>query len=396
MYQRQGKSAFKKDLNNIIAFCAHLGNPEKKFKSIHVAGTNGKGSTSHMLAAMLQNTGLKVGLYTSPHLKDFRERIRISGEPISEIEVTSFIDAHNSFVADVQPSFFEMTVAMAFEHFSINQVDIAVIEVGLGGRLDSTNVIDPELSVITNIGYDHMDMLGDTLSLIAEEKAGVIKKNVPVIIGEYHNETAPVFKSKAREKKAPIKFAEMCIETSVEEVVTDLKGVYQKRNLVTAIAAIEELNTINDWEINIKKALKGLSNVAKLTGLKGRWQELSNEPLIICDTGHNSEAFDYILPTLEELDKNDLWMVMGFVNDKNVSDLLARLPQDAKYVFTQAKIPRAMPIEQLEVLVSETSLSAVFIKDVNDAIAHAKDNADKADVIFIGGSTFVVAEINEL
>ena len=396
MYQRQGKTAFKKDLGNIIAFCDHLGNPEREFKSIHVAGTNGKGSTSHMLAAMLQNAGLKVGLYTSPHLKDFRERIRISGDPISQVEVTQFIEDHKGFIEEVQPSFFEMTVAMAFSHFNRHKVDIAVVEVGLGGRLDSTNVILPELSVITNIGYDHMDMLGDTLPLIAAEKAGIIKADVPVIIGEYHNETAPVFERTAKEQKAPIYYAERTIKSVINDLKTDLKGTYQGKNMVTALAAIEKLSEFDDWNIDRQKALAGLEKVSELTGLKGRWQQLSEAPLTICDTGHNAEAFDYLLPSLEQLQKNDLWMVMGFVNDKNVSDLLERLPKDAKYIFTQARIPRAMPIDQLKKLVTEAGLTAEFINDVNEAIAYAKDKASSEDVIFIGGSTFVVAEINEL
>ncbi len=396
MYQRQGKSAFKKDLSNTVAFCKHLGHPERQFKSIHVAGTNGKGSTSHMMAAMLQNAGFKVGLYTSPHLKDFRERVRISGSPISEQAVIDFIESNQSFIQEVQPSFFEMTVALAFDSFAKEQVDIAIVEVGLGGRLDSTNVITPELSVITNIGYDHMDMLGDTLALIAGEKAGIIKPGIPVVIGEYHNETASVFDQKANDANTDIVYAKEALKSDVNQWPTDLKGGYQIHNKATAIAAIETLLRQDDWSFDLTKALEGLNRVAELTGLKGRWQTLSKEPLMLCDTGHNQEAFDYILPSLEVLEKKKLWMVLGFVNDKNVADLLSRLPKDANYIFTQANIPRAMQLTDLTDMSSIAGIQGEFISDVNEAIHYAKEHASEKDVIFVGGSTFVVAEIEGL
>lgn len=396
MYQRQGKSAFKKDLSNTIAFCKHLGHPEKQFKSIHVAGTNGKGSTSHMLAAMLQNAGFKVGLYTSPHLKDFRERVRISGSPITEQAVIDFIESNQSFIQQVKPSFFEMTVALAFDTFASEKVDIAIIEVGLGGRLDSTNVITPELSVITNIGYDHMDMLGDTLAQIAGEKAGIIKQGVPVVVGEYHIETAPVFEQKAQERNSSLLYAKDALNTKLDQWPTDLRGAYQYNNKRTALATIETLHALPHWDFDQTKAFKGLSHVVELTGLKGRWQTLSKEPLVLCDTGHNQEAFDYILPSLEELEKEKLWMVLGFVNDKNVADLLRRLPKEANYIFTQANIPRAMQLFDLKELTSIAGIQGEFISDVNEAIHYAKEHASENDVIFVGGSTFVVAEIEGL
>lgn len=396
MYQRQGKTAFKKDLSNTLKFCAHLGNPQDQFKSIHVAGTNGKGSCSHMLSAMLQQAGYKVGLYTSPHLKDFRERIRISGKMIGEEDVIDFIDKNSAVIEDVCPSFFEMTVAMAFDHFAKERVDIAVIEVGLGGRLDSTNVIQPEISLITNIGFDHMEMLGDTLAQIAAEKAGIIKEGIPVVIGEYQNETAPVFESIAKERNAPLCYAEQVISSHQGDFETDLKGTYQQKNLKSALATLTVLNQQADWNIDLDRAKKGLLHVTELTGLKGRWQRLSQKPLTLCDTGHNQEALDYILPALTQLDKDELWMVLGFVKEKQVEQLLRRLPATAKLVFTEADIPRAMPLNELKSLVAQLNMEAVFIEDVNKALKFARSKASEKDVIFVGGSTFVVAEIEEL
>lgn len=396
MYQRQGKTAFKKDLSNTIALCRHLENPEQKFKSIHVAGTNGKGSSAHMIAAMLQQVGLKVGLYTSPHLKDFRERIRISGQPISQDVVIDFIASNKAFIEKLKPSFFEMTVALAFESFANASVDIAVIEVGLGGRLDSTNVITPEVSLITNIGYDHMDMLGNTLPEIAHEKAGIIKPGVPVVIGEYQKETAPVFEQIAQKNNALLTFAEHIRSEKDLLIPCDLMGTYQQANKLGAMTVLEVLAQSEAWHIDLKEAQKGLNKVATLTGLKGRWQMLGHNPLMICDTGHNQEAFDYLLPSLAKTNKGRLYMVLGFVNDKNVSDLLQRLPQDAQLIFTQANIPRAMPLTQLKALATSLGIEANYIQDVNEAIAFAKMQCMKDDLIFIGGSTFVVAEIEEL
>lgn len=396
MYQRQGKTAFKKDLSNTIALCRHLENPEQKFKSIHVAGTNGKGSSAHMIAAMLQQVGLKVGLYTSPHLKDFRERIRISGQPISQDVVIDFIASNKAFIEKLKPSFFEMTVALAFESFANASVDIAVIEVGLGGRLDSTNVITPEVSLITNIGYDHMDMLGNTLPEIAHEKAGIIKPGVPVVIGEYQKETAPVFEQIAQKNNALLTFAEHIRSEKDLLIPCDLMGTYQQANKLGAMTVLEVLAQSEAWHIDLKEAQKGLTKVAALTGLKGRWQIWGHNPLMICDTGHNQEAFDYLLPSLAKTNKGRLYMVLGFVNDKNVSDLLQRLPQDAQLIFTQANIPRAMPLTQLKALATSLGIEANYIQDVNEAIAFAKMQCMKDDLIFIGGSTFVVAEIEEL
>jgi len=396
MYQRQGKTAFKKDLSNTLAFCKHLGHPERQFKSIHVAGTNGKGSTAHMIAAMLQQAGFKVGLYTSPHLKDFRERIRINGQMIDEEAVIGFIHNHKDFIEQLQPSFFEMTVAMAFDAFAKAEVDIAVVEVGLGGRLDSTNVILPELSVITNIGYDHMEFLGDTLAKIAEEKAGIIKKQVPVIIGTHQAETAPVFERIAQENNAPLYYASAICTPDDHNLKTDLKGSYQASNKLTAVAAMRLLAQQGALQFELPKALRGLAQVVELTGLKGRWQQLNDRPAIYCDTGHNAEAFDYLLPALQNIDHHKLYMVLGFVNDKQVDKLLAKLPREATYIFTQAKIPRAMKLDDLEKSVAPFQLSASFIPDVNEALVAAKSLAGEDDLIFIGGSTFVVAEIAEL
>jgi dihydrofolate synthase/folylpolyglutamate synthase len=396
MYQRQGKAAFKKDLSNTLAFCKHLAHPERQFKSIHVAGTNGKGSTAHMIAAMLQQVGLKVGLYTSPHLKDFRERIRINGQMIDKEVVITFIDEHKDFIEQIQPSFFEMTVAMAFDVFAQAQVDIAVVEVGLGGRLDSTNVILPELSVITNIGFDHMELLGDTLPKIAGEKAGIIKEGVPVIIGTHQAETAPVFERIAKENNAPLYYATAICKPDDHNLKTDLKGSYQAANKLTAIAAMRLLAQKAFPHFDLVKALQGLAHVVKLTGLKGRWQQLNDKPTIYCDTGHNAEAFDYLLPSLQAIAHRKLYMVLGFVNDKKISGLLARLPKEAHYIFTQAKIPRAMTLAELEKEVAPFQLSASFIPDVNEALSEAKALAQEDDLIFVGGSTFVVAEIAEL
>ena len=392
MYQRQGKSAFKKDLRNTIAFCDYLGSPQHSFKSIHVGGTNGKGSCSHMLASILQEAGYRVGLYTSPHLKDFRERIKINGAMISEQEVISFVSDHKKFIEQLQPSFFEMTVAMAFAHFAQHQVDVAVIEVGLGGRLDSTNVIQPEVSLITNIGFDHMDMLGATLPLISAEKAGIIKKETPVVIGEYHPESAPVFKQKAAQEQADILFAKDDLSKTYP---TDLKGSYQVNNQRAVLATITKLKE-KGWRIEAEHIEKGLARVILNTGLKGRWQVLHHEPLTIADTGHNQEAFTYLIPQLEELPHEQLWMVLGFVKEKEVSALLKQLPAQANLIFTRPRVPRGMPLEELKIIVDGLQLKAVFIEDVNMAIAEAKKQSSENDLIFIGGSTFVVAEIDEL
>ncbi|WP_422004694.1 bifunctional folylpolyglutamate synthase/dihydrofolate synthase [Roseivirga pacifica] len=396
MYQKVGKPAFKKDLSNTKALCKQLGNPEQKFKSIHVAGTNGKGSTSHMLAAVFQANGYKVGLYTSPHLKDFRERIKINGEMMPEEKVVGFVMKNRDFIDELKPSFFEMTVGLAFQHFAEEAVDVAIIETGLGGRLDSTNVITPEISIITNIGFDHMDMLGDTREAIAREKAGIIKPGVPVVVGESHPETDHVFRATAIDQGSDIFFSQSYQEVLTELWETDLGNPYQKANLTTAMSAVFVLKNLLNWPLDRDKSKEGLKNVVKLTNFKGRWQKLNNKPLTICDTGHNKEAFEYIVPALEELSSGRLFMVLGFVKEKKVSEILSMLPQNAYLIFCQAKIPRAFPLDELKTVVNEHGLGAEYISDVNEAIDWANTLAKPEDVIFVGGSTFVVAEIENL
>lgn len=391
MYQRVGKTAFKKDLSNTIALCEHLGNPQDNFKSVHIAGTNGKGSSSHMLAAVLQASGLKVGLYTSPHLKNFTERIRINGQEIPEQVVVGFVEKNQDAIKSIEPSFFEMTVAMAFDYFAQEKVDIAVIEVGLGGRLDSTNVITPELSLITNIGYDHMDMLGDTLPEIAREKAGIIKVGVPVVISESNPEVNPVFESVALEKNAVLYYA----NSNGDMPSTDLMGAYQSRNIRGVLKAIEVLKQ-QKWSINTDTIKEGLSQVTKLTGLKGRWQTIEDTPLTICDTGHNKDAFQFIINQLKGLRYSRLYMVLGFVNDKNVDELIKMIPTNASLMFCESTVPRAMSLQTIKEKAKSMNIKASYIKDVNEAIATAREVAGKDDLIFVGGSTFVVAEIENL
>ncbi|WP_028892751.1 folylpolyglutamate synthase/dihydrofolate synthase family protein [Tenacibaculum sp. 47A_GOM-205m] len=386
MYQRQGKAAFKKDLTNIIALSEELGNPHKKFKTIHVGGTNGKGSTSHMVASILQEAGYKVGLYTSPHLKNFTERIRVNGEEISREAVIDFIESNKFFLENQGLSFFEMTVGMAFEEFANQKVDIAVIEVGLGGRLDSTNIITPEVSVITNIGLDHTQFLGETLPEIAFEKAGIIKYGVPVVIGEHQKETESVFTAKAEECKAPIVFA----SDNPKNYTTDLLGDYQKNNVTTAVTAIQQLKGFSISEENIKN---GLLKVVKNTNLKGRWQVLQNNPKVICDTAHNKEGLFYTLKQLKKENYKQLHMVLGVVSDKNLSEILPMFPKNAMYYFCKPNIPRGLSADELNEQAKEFGLVGEVFDSVSQALEKSKENAVKEDVIYIGGSTFVVAEI---
>jgi dihydrofolate synthase / folylpolyglutamate synthase len=368
MFQRVGASAYKSDLSNTISLCLHLGNPERKFKSIHVAGTNGKGSTSHTLAAIFQSAGYKTGLYTSPHLKSFTERIRIDGEEITEDSVVRFVAENKDFLDDLKPSFFEMTVGMAFWYFAKQKVDIAVIEVGMGGRLDSTNVITPELSIITNIGYDHMQFLGNTLPEIAGEKAGIIKPQIPVIISQTQDETTAVFLDKARQMNAPIVFAEESYgvkrlrdKRSGDQILAEfevsgrgkseifefgLLGNYQKYNLPGILKAVDQLRNLG-WKLSEEAVKIGLAEVVVLTGLKGRWQILGENPTIIADTGHNESGICEILAQLETYKFKSLWIIIGMVQDKDISKILALLPKDANYIFCNAQIPRAMPADQL-------------------------------------------------
>ncbi|SNR53473.1 dihydrofolate synthase / folylpolyglutamate synthase [Lutibacter agarilyticus] len=389
MYQRQGKTAFKKDLTNTLALAKHLNFPEKKFKTIHVAGTNGKGSTSHMLASVLQEAGYKVGLYTSPHLKDFRERIKINGEPIEEIDVINFIKEHNLFLATHKLSFFEMTVGLAFDCFAKHKVDIAVIEVGLGGRLDSTNIINPEVSVITNIGFDHTQFLGETLPEIAFEKAGIIKENIPLVVGEFQQETFSVFEKIASENKAPIYLAE---ELVTENYKTDLKGSYQLKNVKTAVQAVYLLRE-KGFVISEENLKNGLLNVVKNTSLLGRWQVLQQNPKAICDTGHNKEGLDYVFKQLKEEKYHNLHLVLGVVNDKDLNSILPLFPKNAIYYFCKPNIPRGLPAEVLQEKASEYNLNGSIYTSVDEAYKNALKAVSDNDLIFIGGSTFVVAEV---
>ncbi len=386
MYQRQGKTAFKKDLTNIIAFAAELENPEQKFKSIHVAGTNGKGSTSHMIASILQAAGYKVGLYTSPHLKSFTERIRINGNEISEDYVASFISKHKTFLEKQGLSFFEMTVGLAFDYFASAQVEIAVIEVGLGGRLDSTNIISPEVSVITNIGWDHMDMLGDTLPKIAFEKAGIIKPNIPVVIGERQDEVESVFLEKAKDCNSEISFA----SDSEFEYQTDLLGDYQQKNTKTAVKAIQKLEA---FDISEEQISNGLQNVVANTNLKGRWQILNLEPKVICDTAHNREGLEMVMHQLKHESFQRLHIVLGVVSDKKLESILPLFPKEATYYFCKPDVPRGLGASLLQDKANSFNLRGDVFSSVNEAYRTALKNASKKDVIYIGGSTFVVAEV---
>lgn len=389
MYQRVGSAAYKTDLQNTIELCKILDNPQHKFKSIHIAGTNGKGSTSHMLASVLQEAGYKVGLYTSPHLKDFRERVKINGKMISGVEVINFVNCYKTQFEQINLSFFEWTVGLAFDYFAQQNVDIAVIETGLGGRLDSTNVVTPELSVITNIGLDHTQFLGNTLSLIAVEKTGIIKKNIPVIIGETQEETKDIFINKAEELDTSILFAD---KQKLATYECDLKGLYQKKNIATAICSINKLQE-KGWDISNQNIILGLKNVVANTGLMGRWQTLQENPKVICDTGHNEAGITYIVQQLKQESYSKLHIVFGAVNDKSITNILYLLPKKAVYYFCEANIPRALNVNDLYTQAIKIGLNGVKFRSVNEALNEAKANADNNDLIFVGGSTFVVAEI---
>jgi len=385
MYQRSGAAAYKEDIGNIIKACDILQDPHKKFKSIHIAGTNGKGSTAHMLASILQEAGFKAGLYTSPHLKDFRERIKINGKMISKDQVIDFVKKNKTEFEKINMSFFEYTVAMAFDYFAESQVDIAIIETGLGGRLDSTNIISPELSVITNIGYDHTNLLGSKLEQIAKEKAGIIKKNTPVVIGRKQEKIInDIFKITAYNKKSKIFFSEIN-----NNISCDLKGEYQNENINTTIKAIEVLN----WNIDNKNIYKGLKNVIKNTGLNGRWQIISKTPHIICDTGHNQDGIKNITRQLKKINFNNLHFIFGTVKDKNITEIIKLLPKEAMYYFCAANIDRAFNASKLKDISLELNLQGNAYNSVKDAYNNAISNYKKDDLIFIGGSTFVVAEI---
>jgi len=412
MFTRVGASAFKKDLTNTIIFCEALGNPQHQFKSIHVGGTNGKGSTSHMLASVLQAQGYKTGLYTSPHLKDFRERIRINGKMITKTEVISFVKQQQKLIEEVEPSFFEVTVALAFDCFAKHQVDIAVIEVGLGGRLDSTNIIKPLISVITNISLDHTNMLGNTLGEIAGEKAGIIKKNTPVVIGETHPESAPVFEKKAKEENAPIIFADAVLRAqdfkirnnklslSVYEdnqiryknLQSDLTGVYQHKNILTVLETLTVLNEKTEIKTNETSIFKGISQVKKQTGLQGRWQTLSKNPLVICDTGHNEAGISEVIKNISQTPYQNLHIVFGMVKDKDISKVLSLMPKHATYYFCKPDLERGLTASELAAQAAEFNLKGNTYSSVAEAKATAIQSAGVKDLVYIGGSTFVVAE----
>jgi len=389
MYQNQGKSAYKANLDNTHLLADYLNHPENSFKSIHVAGTNGKGSTSHMLASILQEGGYKVGLYTSPHLKDFRERIKINGKEISEEFVVEFIDEHKLFFESNTLSFFEMTVGMAFDYFSKEKVDIAIIEVGMGGRLDSTNIITPEVSVITNIGLDHTQFLGTTLEAIAKEKGGIIKPNIPVVIGETQIETEAVFREISKDRNSKIFFADKDIEDVLE---SDLKGYYQQKNIKTVLKAISIIQN-SGYHISDENIKNGLLNVVKNTGLNGRWQILSEHPKIICDTAHNKEGLNYVMQQLNDEAFNKLHMVFGVVNDKELESILPILPKNAEYYFCKPNIPRGKDVEELQHQFLQNGFNGKSYSSVIEAFETAKENAAHDDLIYVGGSTFVVAEI---
>jgi len=412
-YHRIGKAAYKNDLKNTISLDNYFNNPHLKYRTIHIAGTNGKGSVSHMIASILQEAGYKTGLYTSPHLKDFRERIKVNGEMIPENDVVKFVTKHRNIIEIIKPSFFEMTVAMAFKYFAECHVDVAVIEVGLGGRLDSTNIINPVLSIITNIGHDHMDLLGDSIEKIAVEKSGIIKRKIPVLISETQPETGKIFLNKANESESPICFADkfftcnliktdtmsgerkyLMTELSANltyEGTISLGGDYQSKNLQAVFAAFDNLKEV--FNISEKDITDGIRNVVRNTGLYGRWQILSTVPLTICDTGHNLEGLEYVVDQINRIPKSALHIVLGFVKDKDLGSVLPLFPVDALYYFTKASVPRALNEVDLKSEAEKYGLNGMSFPDVKTALSSARKNAKNSDMIFIGGSTFVVAEV---
>lgn len=415
MYQRVGTAAYKADLETTLNLDKYFNHPHNSYKTIHIAGTNGKGSVSHCLASVLQQAGYKVGLYTSPHLTDFRERIKVNGQMIPERKVIDFVEKHQAIIQDLQPSFFEMTVAMAFDYFKSQSIDIAVVEVGMGGRLDSTNIIAPEVSVITNIGLDHTAFLGNTLAQVAEEKAGIIKPGVPVVIGQTQEETSQVFIRKAASLNVPIIFADQKLrvpystysldEKQVFQIISgdevkypdlklDLLGHYQRKNIITVLITLEVLKN-KGFDITQEVIYEGLANVVRNTSLLGRWQTLGYNPKIVCDTGHNAEGIELIVEQLKNTAYKQLHFIIGMVDDKDHSKVLSLLPQEATYYFTKAAIPRSMDIEKLQSMAKVHQLSGSCYSTPLLALEAAKKNAYSNDLIFIGGSTFIVADILE-
>ena len=414
-FQQVGAAAYKPGLERVEEFCRLLGNPHNDYHTIHIAGTNGKGSTSHMLASVLQQAGYRVGLFTSPHLKDFRERVRVDGEMISEQEVVGFVERNMPEIKRLGLSFFEITAAMAFEHFARQDVEVAVIETGLGGRLDATNIITPLVSVITNIGLDHTDLLGSTLQAVAAEKAGIIKRGVPVVLGERSEEYNDVFVKRAEELSAPLYFAQQqcrVLEQGVDDdmqrfvlqrdrdcakfdVKLDLMGEYQYNNLITASAALDVLDKLTPLTISRRAYLEGLQSVSRSTSLAGRWQVLSAEPYMVCDTGHNAHGIKYVAKQLQGLAErySKLYCVVGFAKEKSLDEVLPLLPMAAYYIFTQASSPRALPAVSLAEQAAEFGLKGEVVSNVADAVAMAQEKATAKDAIFIGGSNFIVGEI---
>ena len=388
MFQMQGASAYKKDLTNTLLLVEHLQHPETKFKSIHVAGTNGKGSTSSMIASILQEAGYKVGLYTSPHLKDFRERITINGKMISKNYVHQFVTTNKSFFENTELSFFEMTVGLAFDYFSEKKVDIAIIEVGMGGRLDSTNIITPLLSVITNIGKDHTQFLGDTLEKIAFEKAGIIKPNIPVVVGEYTSETKPVFLEVAKQNQSEIHFAQDKIHP---DYPCGLLGDYQLKNKKTVIETFRNLKS--DFNISEENIKNGILKVVKNTNLQGRWQILQENPKVICDTAHNAHGLEIVMQQLKKEEFKQLHIVLGVVNDKDLDSILPLFPKNAIYYFCKPKIERGLSAKTLQEKAATYNLKGNTYNSISIAYKKLLANSDTKDLIYIGGSTFVVAEI---
>ena len=415
MYQRIGNSAIKKDLKNTRKLCKALDQPQQKFKSVHVAGTNGKGSSSHMLASILARAGYKTGLYTSPHLKHFTERIKVNGQPVSESYIVEFVESVKPLIGQIKPSFFELTVAMAFDYFAREKIDIAVIEVGLGGRLDSTNVVNPEISLITNISYDHQEMLGETLEEIAGEKGGIIKKKVPVVIGEKEKETSSVFTKLARKRKSPLVFASE--RYKIESIgmgnnghqieVDDLEkenpltyfletpGLTQLKNIPGVLSVINILKD-KGYNIPLEDVKYGIEHYQKLTGLKGRWQILNTRPKVIADIAHNQAGLENVIQQLKDLKKRKLYCILGFMKEKDIAQILPLFPKDAEYIFCQAKVPRAMDAKWLALQAALYHIDGRVIPDVNTALKELLEKAGEEDVIFVGGSTFVVAEIENL
>ncbi|WP_291530189.1 bifunctional folylpolyglutamate synthase/dihydrofolate synthase [Bacteroides sp. UBA939] len=392
MFQQVGSSAYKEGLENTLILDEHFGHPHRNFHCIHVGGTNGKGSCSHTLAAILHEAGYRVGLYTSPHLIDFRERIRINGQPIPEDYVIRFVENERNFFEPLHTSFFELTTAMAFRYFADEQVDVAVIEVGLGGRLDCTNIISPDLCIITNISFDHTQFLGNTLGKITEEKAGIIKKGIPVIIGETTPETKPVFIKKALELNAPIFFAEENEKEDYPELEYELKGLYQIKNIRTLLTALPQLQ-VAGYKLSEQAVRNGFAHVCELTGLMGRWQKLQNNPTLICDTGHNVGGITYIVEQLKQQSYRKLHMIIGMVNDKDIRGVLALLPKESEYYFTKASVKRALPENELALLGAETGLLGSCYSNVSSAVHAAQKKSLPEDLIFVGGSSFIVADL---